>query len=261
MYGAMTKQPWRTKGIQNKNKIQVATSPGDCISVDQLESPTPGFIAQLKGKLTKKRYGAATIFVDHASRLSYIHFQQRISSDETVEAKRAFEAYARSHGVTIKHYHANNGRFADNAFMQSVAESGQTISFCGVNAHFQNGIAEKRIRDLSEQARKQLLWNDSAVPTSVQNSETITPSVVQYMHYKINCREEKQSQNGTNEPDSESTSVHRHDMRAQSTFSQWQFISGLIFCLVNETQEGHQDTTSLQTQGKAQCSRWQTSVW
>jgi hypothetical protein len=26
-------------------------------------------------------------------------------------------------------------------------------------------------------------------------------------------------------------------------------------------QEGHQDITSLQTQGKAQCSWWQTSVW
>jgi hypothetical protein len=33
MYGAMTKQPWRMKGIQNKNKIQVATSPGDCVSM------------------------------------------------------------------------------------------------------------------------------------------------------------------------------------------------------------------------------------
>jgi hypothetical protein len=41
--------------------------------------------------------------------------------------------------------------------MQSVAESGQTISFCGVNAHFLNGIAEKRIHDLSKQALKQLL--------------------------------------------------------------------------------------------------------
>jgi hypothetical protein len=168
MYGAMTKRPWRTKGIQNKNKIRVATSPGDCISVDQLESPTPGFIAQLKGRLTKKRYGAATIFVDHASRLSYIHFQQQISYDETVEAKRAFEAYARSHGVTIKHYHADNGRFADNAFMQSVAESGQTISFCGVNAHFQNGIAKKRIRDLSEQARKQLLHAKARWPEAIE---------------------------------------------------------------------------------------------
>jgi hypothetical protein len=68
MYGAITKQPWRMKGIQNKNKIRVATSPGDCISVNQLESLTPGFIAQLKGRLTKKRYGAATIFIDHANK-------------------------------------------------------------------------------------------------------------------------------------------------------------------------------------------------
>jgi hypothetical protein len=33
MYGAMTKQPWRMKRIQNKNKIQVATSPSDCVSM------------------------------------------------------------------------------------------------------------------------------------------------------------------------------------------------------------------------------------
>jgi hypothetical protein len=37
--------------------------------------------------------------------------------------------------------------------------------------------------------------------------------------------------------------------------------NNLTFCLVNEMQEGHEDTTSLQTQGKAQCSPWQTSVW
>ena len=168
MYGAMTKRPWRTKGAQNKSKIRSVTNPGDCVSVDQLESPTQGFVAQLKGKLTKKRYGAATIFVDHASRLSYVHLQGRITSDETVQAKRAFEAYARSHGVNVKHYHADNGRFADNAFLKSVAESGQTISFCGVNAHFQNGIAEKRIRDLSEQARKQLLHAKARWPSAIE---------------------------------------------------------------------------------------------
>jgi len=169
MYGAMTRRPWRTRGTQNKNKLRVATAPGECVSVDQLESPVQGFIAQLKGKLTKRRYGAATIFVDHASRLSYVHLQSRVTAEETVEAKRAFEAYARSHGVIVKHYHADNGRFAENLFMSAVAESGQTISFCGVSAHFQNGIAEKRIRDLSEQARKQLLSKDSVEPKYAQS--------------------------------------------------------------------------------------------
>jgi hypothetical protein len=32
--------------------------------------------------------------------------------------------------------------------MKAVKKQPQTISFCGVNAHFQNGVAEKIIRDL-----------------------------------------------------------------------------------------------------------------
>jgi hypothetical protein len=59
--------------------------------------------------------------------------------------------------VSIRHYTAGNGRFADNAFMGAVEKSQQTISFCGVNAHFQNKLAEKSTRDLQKQTRKQLL--------------------------------------------------------------------------------------------------------
>jgi hypothetical protein len=43
----------------------------------------------------------------------------------------------------MKHYHFDNGRFADNAYLDHVTKSGQTTSYCGVNAPFQNGIAEK----------------------------------------------------------------------------------------------------------------------
>ena len=42
--------------------------PGECVSVDQMESPTAGFIAQMKGKLTKGRYKYATVYIDHYSR-------------------------------------------------------------------------------------------------------------------------------------------------------------------------------------------------
>lgn len=168
IYGAMTKRPWRTKAQSNKGTIYVATKPGNCVSVDQLESNTPGFIAQLKGSLTKQRYRAATIFVDHYSRLSYVYLQRGLTSDETLKAKRAFEAYARSHNVQIKHYHCDNGRFSDNAFIDDVTKRGQTISYCGVNAHFQNGIAEKRIRDLQERARKMLLHAKSRWPSAIE---------------------------------------------------------------------------------------------
>ena len=131
--------------------------PGECVSVDQLESSTSGFVAQLKGRLTKRRYKCATVFVDHYSDLTYIHHHSRLTSEETVEAKKAFEAYARNYGVRIQHYHCDNGRFADNAFINECKISGQSVSYCSVNGHFQNGRAEKRIRELREVARTMLL--------------------------------------------------------------------------------------------------------
>jgi hypothetical protein len=73
LYGRATRRPWRTKSKlgQQGGKLRTAMEPGQCISVDQLESTTPGLIAQIKGWLTKKRYRVATIFVDHFSGLSY----------------------------------------------------------------------------------------------------------------------------------------------------------------------------------------------
>ena len=76
---------------------------------------------------------------------------------ETIEAKRAFEAYARQYGVVILHYHADNGRFTDKQFINQIDKEQQTIRFCAANAHFQNGKAEKRIRDLQKEARTMLL--------------------------------------------------------------------------------------------------------
>ena len=157
IFGSMAKNPWRIKGYKNKTKLRVVKKAGECVSVDQLESRELGFVAQLKGRLTKDRYNSATVFVDHYSRFSYVHPQKSLTSEETSKAKRAFEAYARTLGVKIQHYHADNGRFADNAFINDVEKEGQTISYCGVNAHFQNGIAEKLIRDLQERARTVLL--------------------------------------------------------------------------------------------------------
>ena len=99
-YGKMHRKPWRMKG-RPSNPSRVATEPGQIVSVDQLESPTPGFIAQLKGTLTKQCYKYATVFVDQYSRLSYVHLQRTITSDETVQAKIAFERYAQERGVQI----------------------------------------------------------------------------------------------------------------------------------------------------------------
>jgi hypothetical protein len=93
--------------------------------------------------------------VDHVNQLSYIHLQSQVTAEETVEAKEAFEAYARSHGVIVKHYHADNGHFAESLFMSVVAELGQTISFCRVSAHFQKGIASRETDSRPVETSKQ----------------------------------------------------------------------------------------------------------
>ena len=65
------KKAWRTKAAQRHVFKQVIEKPGECVSVDQLESSVPGLIGQMKGILTKQRYRVATIFVDHATRLGF----------------------------------------------------------------------------------------------------------------------------------------------------------------------------------------------
>jgi hypothetical protein len=72
-----------------------------------------------------------------------------------------------------KRKHAENSRFAGNSFMNDVEKSGQTLSFCGVNAYFQNGIAEKIIRDLQDQTRKQLLRNKAIWPRAITNNTLV----------------------------------------------------------------------------------------
>ena len=167
LFGAMTKLPWRGKESKSSHEVFTATKPGETVSVDQMTSTEVGFFAQLKGALTKKRYRCCTIFVDNYSRLRYVHLQVDDTAEETMKAKHAFEKYAAEHGVSIKHYHCDNGRFADNLFKQSCESNRQRLTFCGVNAHFQNGIAERAIRDLSDSARKQLLHARSRWPAAV----------------------------------------------------------------------------------------------
>ena len=71
--------------------------------------------------------------------------------------KHAFESSAYQCGVKVLHYHANNGQFTDNAFIADCKVQRQGLSYCGVNAHFQNGIAERRIMDHQEQTRTSML--------------------------------------------------------------------------------------------------------
>jgi hypothetical protein len=107
LWGRATKQPWYSKS-QTKRKIRTVNTPGECVSVDQLESPVPGLVGQNKGFFYRKRYKVATIFVDHYSRMSFVYLQESTKGEETNIAKKAFETHAATFGITIQNYHYVN---------------------------------------------------------------------------------------------------------------------------------------------------------
>jgi len=157
VFGRATCQPWRTKGKKESIQQPNETKSGENTSVDTLKSTVSGLIPQMSGFLTHTRYWAATVFVNHVSEYNFVHFQKQQTNVETLQAKAAYKRHAAKSNVTIKKYHADNGRFANKAFKDEVQESNQTITYCGVCAHFQNGITKRMIRSLSEGGRTLLL--------------------------------------------------------------------------------------------------------
>ena len=153
LYGKATKRQWRQKGQSNKEEAYQPKQPGEITYVDQLRSPTPGFIAQMTGTLTKQRYKYATIFVDGYSGKGYMYGQRTQSGEETLQAKQTYERMGRQAGVKIQQYHADNGVFKSKQWIEDCQKKGQGLSFAGVDAHFQNGKAEARIRRLTEMTR------------------------------------------------------------------------------------------------------------
>ena len=155
LYRKAHRKPWTMHKIDPI--IKPSTVPGAMVSIDQLESSVPGFVPIAKGQPTIRKCHGALVFVDHTSDFRYVHMHYDLTSDKTINAKHAFEHLAEQHGVRILHYHCDNGRFTDKAFVDDIRMAHQTITFCGVGAHHQNGVAERRIRDITENARTSLL--------------------------------------------------------------------------------------------------------
>ena len=171
----LAKQSRRTRaGAKQKTGDQGAAirandlRPGDCVSIDQYQSGFPGRLEKSKGKEPKKlQRTGGTIFVDHATGLTYVVHQVSLTVAETIKAKRQFEAFAKDHGVVVKSYRADNVPFGLQAFKDEIAACHQTIDFSGVGAHHQNGVAERAIGTITRFARammlqQAMLWPDRA---------------------------------------------------------------------------------------------------
>ena len=101
IFGKATKIPWRLKG-KNISRIKPVTAAGECISINQHESPTPGLVAQMKGIPTIRRNKYVTVIVDHYSRFTFFYPSETMTSDEALKTKLDFEQLTKEMGVSIK---------------------------------------------------------------------------------------------------------------------------------------------------------------
>jgi hypothetical protein len=113
--------------------------------------------AQMAGFLTRKRY---MVFVDY---LILVHLMQSQSAEEAVIAKQSFED-CRSHGVEVKHYHADNGIL--HPWKDNCRERHQGVSYAGVNPIIKMDD-ERRIRSIQEQARCSLIHAHHRWPSAI----------------------------------------------------------------------------------------------
>lgn len=127
------------------------------MSANSHGSSTPGRPLTYSGNNNKKKIHIITLFVDHISKKIFAEFQQTTSSNETLISKQNMEREAFNEGIKIKSFHTDNGVFKSQQFRDNLNELQQNITFSGVGAHHQNGIAERHIRIVIEQSLTQLL--------------------------------------------------------------------------------------------------------
>ena len=150
-----------SKAVQDRESSVLSREhlePGDCVSVDQYISGTKGRLATSKGKEKDTfKFQGGMLAVDHASGAIFIKHQVSLRGGETLQAKRSFEQWARDAGVKIKAYHTDNGIFAGHDWKEDCALHEQELSFSGVGAKHQNGVAERAIGTCVTWARAMII--------------------------------------------------------------------------------------------------------
>lgn len=167
--GKQRKRPWRVKGQNKTIRKENETSPGDRVSIDQMVSHQPGIVPRYNGRHTRARITCVTCFKDHVSGLSFSHLQESTDGASTLQGKHAFEKLSSSMEAPVQAYHADNGRFAEKQFRDDVLAQGQSISFCAVGSHHQNGIIERHIGLLTSATRTTLLHAQRNWPEAISS--------------------------------------------------------------------------------------------
>ena len=132
--------------------------PGDTVSTDQYECRIKGRLPYTKGKEDpKKMFSGGTLFVDHATGYIKVYNQVSLGGSDTVRSKELFELHAWEMGIKIQKYHGDNGVYKSKAYKDDLDKRHQEMSYSGVGAHGQNGVAERAIQTVTHSARTMML--------------------------------------------------------------------------------------------------------
>eukprot|EP00956_Cyclotella_meneghiniana_P023352 scaffold45380_cov85-Cyclotella_meneghiniana.AAC.1 len=80
-----------------------------------------------------------------------------LSASETLRGKQTVERAACDLGFRVKAYHSDNGIFVSSEFQEHCNGLGQKLSYSGVGAHLQNGVAERSIGTVCRLAHANLI--------------------------------------------------------------------------------------------------------
>ena len=80
--------------------------------MDIMTSSVSGLIAQIVGFLGLAKFRYTSFFVDDRSEFTFVRHQTSTSAEDTIKSKRDYESKLRTHGKSVRHYHAENGTYA-----------------------------------------------------------------------------------------------------------------------------------------------------
>ena len=80
-----------------------------------------------------------------------------LSLAETLLVKAAMEKVIEQSGRSVKHYHSDKDRFAENGFIDAINSKDKKPNFCGMGAHHHNDIIENKNKMLTTGAHILLL--------------------------------------------------------------------------------------------------------
>ena len=66
------------------------------------------WLPQEKGKLTRARIWACTVFVDYYTGFVFVALMRDLTAESTLAANKEFEHRCAVRGVKVKHYHTDN---------------------------------------------------------------------------------------------------------------------------------------------------------